>query len=202
MKHDVYKNIHISIDHNMIPMFFFFLEKGVKKEIKVGCDIKTMLSEQLKINADYIDNRIKTLFLDGRTVDDINSTIVNEGATLALSAAMPGLAGALFRRSENTEPSESKIDKKKETEQSKQQNGIITIKLFNLVLRELGPAFLKSGVLVSKEELTNFLSRQQEKFKKACKSVKINGHTATIEALTQIDVSENPEQLILLRLSY
>ena len=192
-----FKKIHISINHNMVSAFFWFLEKGVKKEIEVADDIKTMLSDQLNVSADYIDNRIKTMFLDGRPVDNVNSTIINDGSTLALSAAMPGLAGATFRRSENTEPSQSTIDEKKEIKKSNQQNGIIIIKLFNLVLRELGPAFLKSGVLVSEVELTNFLLRQSEKLFKACNSVKIDGHTTTIDALTQIDIVDNSELLLL-----
>lgn len=166
----------------MVPAFFFFLEKGVKKEIKTGFDIKTMLSDQLNLSEHYIDNRIKTIFLDGSAVGDINSTIVNDGATLALSAAMPGLAGATFRRLENPEFSKSETDKKKEIEQIKHKNGIITIKFFNLILRELGPEFLQTGVLVPKEELIGFLSCQSDKFKKACRSLKVNDHIITIEA--------------------
>ncbi|MCK5311603.1 MAG: hypothetical protein KAJ62_05810 [Desulfobacteraceae bacterium] len=197
MKNNNFTNICISIDENMIPAFFYFLEKGVKKEINVGSDIKTMLLDQLNVSVDYIDNRIKTMFLDGRPVGDINSTIINDGSTLALSAAMPGLAGATFRRLENTISSKYKIDKRKETKKIKQQNGIIIIKLFNLVLRELGPLFLKSGVLVSKKELTEFFLRQSEAFLKACKSVTINDRITTIEALKQIDIADNSELIQL-----
>jgi len=181
----------------MMQVFFYFLEKGVKKEIEVGCNIKTMLSDQLNISTDYIDNRIKTLFLDGRPVGDINSTMVNDGSTLALSAALPGLAGATFRRSEKTEPSQSTTIVKKEIKKSTKQYGVITIKLFNLVLRELGPAFLKSGALISKNELANFISRQPEKFLKACKSIKIDSKSSTIEEVEQIDFSDDSELLLL-----
>jgi hypothetical protein len=197
MKDADFKIIHISINHTMIPAFFWFLEKGVKKQVKIACDIKTMLSDQLNISADYIDNRIKTMFLNGRPVGDINSTIIDDGAIIALSAAMPGLAGATFRRTENTKPSKSTIDIKRGAKKSKQQKGTITIKFFNLVLRELGPVFLKSGILISKDELMHFLSRQSKKFFNACKSVKVDGHTATIEALKQFDVSDDSDLLML-----
>ena len=197
MENDDFKNIYISVNKDMASMFFYFLERGVKKEIQVGCDIKTMLSGQFNMSAEYIDNRIKTIFLDGRPVDDVNSTIVNDGSTLALSAAMPGLAGATFRRSENITPPESTIITKKEIKKQKHPKGIIIIKFFNLILRELGPAFLKSGILVSKDELLDFLFRQPKKFQKACKSVKIDGKIATIEALKQIDASDGSELLML-----
>ena len=196
------QNIYISIDENMVSSFFYFLEKGVQKEILVGHNIRTMLSDQLNISEDYIDNRIKTLFLDGSAVGNINSTIINNGATLAISAAMPGLAGATFRRLENTDSFLDTIAENKETGQTNYEKGIITIKFFNLVLRELGPAFLKLGVLIPKDELIKFFSQKSEEFLRACRSVKINGHTSKIEALKQIDIADNAEQLILLHLSY
>ncbi len=86
---------------------------------------------------------------------------------------------------------------KKEIKKSKSQNGIITIKFFNLVLKELGPAFLKSGMLVSKKELSDFFSSQPENFLKACESVKINGKVETIEAFKQIDTSDDSDLLLL-----
>jgi O-acetylhomoserine/O-acetylserine sulfhydrylase-like pyridoxal-dependent enzyme len=190
-----YQTISISIDHNMIAAFFYFLERGVKKEIAVGCDIKTMLSDQFNMSTDYIDNRIKTMFLEGRPVDDVNATIINNGATLALSAAMPGLAGATFRRSENIKASTKTIELKKKVKNHNLQKGIITIKLFNLILREFGPSFLESGVLVSKQELTEFLLRQENKIENACKFVKINKNNATIEALKHISVEDESELL-------
>ena len=36
--------------------------------------------------------------LDGKPVDDIGAALVQDGSTLALSAAMPGLVGATLRR--------------------------------------------------------------------------------------------------------
>ena len=197
MGNDSLQNIHISIDQNRASSFFYFIEKGVKKEIIVGQSIRAMLSDQLNISEDYIDNRIKTLFLDGSAVGDINSTIINNGATLAISAAMPGLAGATFRRLENTESSLDTIAENKGDVQTNQEKGIITIKFFNLVLRELGPAFLKSGVLIPNDELTKFISKQPEEFLQACRSVKINGHTSKIEALKQMDITDNSELLQL-----
>jgi len=190
-----YQTVSISVEHNMISAFFYFLEKGVKKDIYVGCDIKTMLLDQFNISADYIDNRIKTMFLEGRPVDDVNTTIINNGATIALSAAMPGLAGATFRRSENIKFSKKTIELKKKVKTYNQEKGIITIKLFNLILREFGPSFLKAGVLVSKQELIEFLSRQENKIKNACKSVKINKNNTTIEDLKHISVEDESELL-------
>lgn len=50
MGNDSLQNIHISIDQNRASSFFYFIEKGVKKEIIVGQSIRAMLSDQLNIS--------------------------------------------------------------------------------------------------------------------------------------------------------
>ena len=154
-----------------------------------------MLSEQLGFDTDYIENRIKTLFLDGRVVGDINSTIINDGATLALSAALPGLAGATFRRSEDKKPDQSKINKKKI--KGSGERGIITIKFFNLVLREVASKIIKSGFLVSKKDLSVFLAGKDTKFINACKSFKIDSKSVTMEAILNTTSSDESELVML-----
>jgi len=43
------------------------------------------------LDEDYVTQRISTIFLDGKPVDDIDTLLVRDGAVLSLSAAMPGL---------------------------------------------------------------------------------------------------------------
>ena len=63
-------------------------------ETPVGCSVKTMLNNTLGMDDNYVEDRIKTIFLDAKPVDDINTACINDGSVLALSGAMPGLAGA------------------------------------------------------------------------------------------------------------
>ncbi len=78
--------------------FFQFLQGGFFLGASVGCSIHELLCEQLGLGEEYVLQRITTLFLDGKPVDDIDSAVVRDGATLSLSAAMPGLVGAAMRR--------------------------------------------------------------------------------------------------------
>jgi len=188
------ENIHISIDKEIVSTFFWFLEKGVKKEIFVGSSIRELLSEQLNVSMDYIDNRIKTLFLNYNPVGDINKTIVNDGAILALSTAMPGLAGATFRRMESSEPSLNKIDDKKNLEQEK---GIIVLKFFNMVLEELGPALLESGVLIPKDELVRFFTEHSGAITAACNKLEMNNKNTTIQEVCKMDIIEEDKLINL-----
>ena len=53
---------------------------------------------QLGISESYLNERVQTIFLNGRAVDDLFGEVVGNNSTIALSAAMPGLAGAVFRK--------------------------------------------------------------------------------------------------------
>jgi len=64
----------------------------------VGCSIRDLLCGQLALQDEYLDNRIHTFFLNGKAVDDVDSTLVTGGAVLALSSAMPGIMGDCLRK--------------------------------------------------------------------------------------------------------
>ncbi len=65
---------------------------------QVGCSFQNLLCEQLGVGEDYLTNRIQTIILDGKPVDDENTAIVHDGSTLALSIALGSIFGASFRK--------------------------------------------------------------------------------------------------------
>jgi len=64
----------------------------------VGCNLKDLLCGRFQLDEPYVERRITTIFLDGKPVDAIGSARTREGATPALSTAMPGLAEAFLRQ--------------------------------------------------------------------------------------------------------
>jgi len=142
---------------------------------EVGCSIKAFLCEQLGVSPEYLEDRIQTLFLDGKPVDDVNSAIIEHGSTLALSAAMPGFLGATLRKGSYYAAMRSEISYKKETESGPVQEGTVFLKLFNLLLGELGPAFLKQGIWLDGKILEDFFKSQSNDFWAGCKSARLNG---------------------------
>ena len=137
--------------------FFPLLQKGVTVPAVVGCTLKSLLSDQLAIPADYVTDRITTLFLDNHPVDDLDRTIVQDGSRITLSAAMPGLVGATMRRGGFYAALRQGISHAAESRVAAGECGAVRLKLFNLLLKELGPLVLARGILLEQGELHDLL---------------------------------------------
>lgn len=130
-----------------LPLF----QEGVGVMIVAGVSLQDLMCRQWCLNPDYVRNRISTLFLNGRPVDDTDAALIRDGDILALSGAMPGLIGATMRRGGVLAPFRSGITHQADLEcgAAGERPGRITLKLFNLLIPEIGPHFLARGVMVS-----------------------------------------------------
>ena len=169
MSQNVTKEIDLILDSDRIPMFFPFLQKGVGLRVQVGCSVRELISGQFGLSPEYLEDRIQTLFLDGQPVDDLDSAIIQDGSVLALSAAMPGLAGATLRRGGFFAPMRSQISFRGKKKGDSSREGMITLKLFNLLIRELGTFLLNQGVWLKGHELEQFFANQPAGFWKGCR---------------------------------
>jgi len=131
------------------PLF----QAGVGVSIQTGSSLEDLLCCQWNIDRDYVMHRISTLFLDYKPVDDLPSAVVHNGATLALSGAMPGLIGATMRRGGVLASFRNGITYCETSEGDAGGRGRITLKLFNLLIDELGPQFLARGIWVRHSRL-------------------------------------------------
>jgi hypothetical protein len=154
---------------------------------QIGCSIETLLCKQFGLSAEYLGKRIQTIFLDGRPVDDVNSTIIEHGSTLALSAAMPGLAGATLRKGSFYASMRSQISYREVTTSKPLQEGIILLKLFNLLLKELGPTFLKQGVWINGKDLSDFFRGQPDDFWAGCHMAQLGGKDLNVAELSEMN---------------
>ena len=136
--------------HAFHPLF----QAGVGVSIQIGSSLEDLLCCQWNIDRDYVMQRISTLFLDYKPVDDLPSAVVHNGATLALSGAMPGLIGATMRRGGILASFRNGITYCETSEEDEDGSGRITLKLFNLLINELGPQFLARGIWVPRTRLT------------------------------------------------
>jgi hypothetical protein len=142
---------------------------------RVGVSIKALFCEQFGLTPEYVVERISTIFLDGKPVDDIESAIIKDGSSLALSAAMPGLVGATMRREGVYSSLRSSITYEEKYSNYQSKEGAVTIKLFNLLMKELGPLLLKRGIFVKSTELSAFLTKQPDNFWRGCKEMLLDG---------------------------
>ena len=171
----------------LVPIFFQLLGQGFKVNVQTGGSVKELLCNQLGIDEDYLAARIQTIFLNARVVDDINSAIVTEGSVLALSGAMPGLVGAILRSGGMYAGMRSQISHKKNQSPLPQKTAPITLKLLNLIVKELGPTFLQNGIMIKGEQLQEFIESRLEDLKIKCLAVEFNDKPVEIDNLRNAD---------------
>lgn len=127
-------------------------QKGVQVEVELGSDLLTLLTSELCLSEQGIE-KIQTIFWQKKPVDDLAQCVVTEKGELALSAALPGLVGACFRRGGAWSALRDSISHQGKIPSQPGKRGLIIIKLFNFMLQEVGPLLLSRGVIVSKEAL-------------------------------------------------
>ena len=186
------QDLSIVVNSNLIPFFFQLMGQGFIVNAPANCSVKELLCSQLGIHEDYLAGRIQTIFLNAKVVDDVNSAIVSEGSTLALSAAMPGLVGAILRSGGFYASMRSQISYDKNISSSPSNAGKITLKFFNLIVKELGPAFLEKGIWIEGEKLQKFLTRNSEELSMRGSLNELNGKPVKINSLMEINWEDKP----------
>jgi hypothetical protein len=151
------KKIKAQIRPNMLSCFFPLFQQGIPLEAETGCSIKELLCGQLGIDPAYVEERISTIFLNGKPVDDCETAIVGDGAVLALSAAMPGLVGAMLRKGGFYTAMRSAITYRTQNADSIRAKGRIHLKLFNSIMGEAGPLVLRRGIIISRSKVSKLL---------------------------------------------
>jgi hypothetical protein len=168
------QSLYLCLEGNCLANFFTLLQRGFGLKIRVGISVRNALTQELGLNEKLVE-KIQTVFLDGKAVDDLESTIIRDGSILALSAAMPGLVGATLRRGSVYAVMRSQITSAEMGEVAGPMQGRVTLKIFNLLINELGPVLLAKGILVEKSVLKEFLSELPQAFWMSCKKTRING---------------------------
>jgi hypothetical protein len=118
--------------------------------------VQSFLVDQLGIDPGYVKGRITTVFLDGKVVDALEAVTVHDGSLLALSAALPGLVGATLRMGGAYSAMRSAISKGADVTGAPLpagSRGVVRVKLFNLLIGELGPVLLRHGILLEPSEV-------------------------------------------------
>jgi hypothetical protein len=182
-------DVHLSLQVNpkLIPLFFQLLGQGFSVDTHSGVTVKDLLCKQLGIHEDYLAQRIQTIFLNAKVVDDVNTAIVAEGSTLALSGAMPGLVGAILRGGGYYAAMRNQLSHMEAELSSQAQSAKITLKLMNLVAKELGPIFLQQGIWLKGQTLREFIECRMDDLKAGCMVCELDRKPIEFTSLTGID---------------
>jgi hypothetical protein len=182
-KEENHLQLQMTIQPSLIRKFSGILQQGFAFRTWVGISIDAFLCDDLGLDRQYVKEKISTIFLDGKAVDSPETALLRDGSTLALSSAMPGLVGATLRRSGFYASLRSAITYRENTGKTAIKEGIITVKLFNLLIGELGPLFLENGIIIESSELRNFFARQGTYFRQGCSRILLDGIAVDYETL-------------------
>jgi hypothetical protein len=157
-----------SVDPSKLRTFHLLLQQGLQIETPMGDSVQDFLVRQLGLNPEVIDEKIQTIFLNGKAVDDPGQAFLTDGASLALSGALPGLVGATMRRGGFYSSLRDPITYQGGTGFQGSQKGRIVLKLFNILLQDLGPRILENGFMIEEAKLLDFLRRNEAKLVDEC----------------------------------
>jgi hypothetical protein len=186
------EHLSLHVKPKLIPIFFQLLGHGFYVNVQTGVSVKDLLCKQLGIHKDYLAQRIQSVFLNSSVVDDVASAIVHDGSTLALSGAMPGLVGAILRSGGFYAAMRSQISYGDSKQSSPQTTGRITLKLLNLIVKELGPTFLQQGIWIEGQEFLEFMTRNSTVLEGGCLSSELEGKTLALNSLRKLDWNTEP----------
>ena len=184
------QHFNIVVKTHQIAVFFRLIESGFRLRITCGPSIRELFCEQLGISEEYYDDRIQTIFLDSKPVDNDDTARVYDGARIALAAAMPGLVGATFRKGGQYASFRGTISHSETSNSDVKGEGEIILKLFNMVAKELGPVFLKKGIIIEGKRFQDFVRRNFEDLKAACHSMLLNEDEIDIARLKEMKWAE------------
>lgn len=163
-----------------LSYFNLLLQSGILIRTTSGTTIGELLQTLPDFSTDYIINDIQTIFLNGTATDDLETAVENENDTLAVSAAMPGLAGAIFRK--NSLHAALRTTKEQEHADSTSSDITVIVKLFNAIARDKGTALLCEGVTMRADSIVRFFTTRTT-LPEYLESITLNGRQLQTEEL-------------------
>ncbi|WP_153305758.1 hypothetical protein [Desulfogranum mediterraneum] len=161
------------------------LQGGFLLPLNQAASLDSLLTTLPGFSASYLEKSVQTVFINGTAADSLGQKVY-PGQTLALSAAMPGLAGTIFRRNSphsslrsqaGTVPSRSR--------EEEFQPGRITIKLFNSIATDTASALLCQGLLLSGRTLEKFLRKRRASLEQSLQQTGFRGRRLSYPELIQ-----------------
>lgn len=139
------------------------LQRGFYLSGPAGKSVREFLVKAFNYEDCFIDETVRTVFLNSSPVDDINTAHVKEGDRLALGSAMPGLVGICMGRDNPYKEFRSGIACHAD-EADDSSGGTIRVfaKIFSSLAVETGEDILRRGIEVNASHLANLLEEQSD----------------------------------------
>lgn len=178
--------LQMSMESAFIQRLVTVLQSGFFRNAVQGETLFSFLSSLPGFTEDYISNSLQTIFLNGDSVDDVDLAFSEDSAILALSAAMPGLAGSLFRKCSPL-VALRKTAVQKELSLAKSPV-VVQVKLFNVIAVEKGRTLLADGVVLNCQDLLSFLQLRPTLVEAMCDITFNSRPIISKDLLTQLEL--------------
>ena len=176
--------------------FCLLTGRGFGVDVPAACTLRELLCGRLGIEPDYIEARIQTIFLNSKAVDDPRTAVVAAGSTIGLSGPMPGIAGAILRKESRLSSMRSSISHvAQDNDPPTERSGDVTVRLFNVLQRELGPSLLEQGIRIAGEALADFFRRHANVLHSAVQTAEMDGEPVVVSVLRSTDWTGRRVQL-------
>lgn len=189
--------VAMALKREGLSPFLPLLQSGVRVICRPGVTLEELLVGQWGIEAEYVSRRITTLFLNSRAVDSVAASVVQGGATVALSGAMPGLVGATMRAGGFYAAMRGAMTYRDDGVNLGSDVAWVKVKLFNLLLSELGPGFLSRGIILTGAELAALITSGELPPEVFSALPSLNGRTLSTDALAAKVAPLGAEDLLL-----
>lgn len=152
-------NLVLTAPADRLSRYAALMERGAHFAGRVGVSVREFLTKDLGLDPEYVEDRVRTVFLNGLPVDDLDREILAHGDRLALAAAMPGAFGMIFRRASPIALMRKDFSRKDQKRTAQKGQGRVRVLLYNLVRDEVGPDLLARGMIVKAARLGEFLAQ-------------------------------------------
>jgi hypothetical protein len=156
------------------------LQRGFLLPLKAPCPVMDLLLTLPGFDRPYIEKNAQTVFINNSAADSLEQSL-HPGDRLAISGPMPGLAGAIFRRSGRLGSLRARTPKRADPDRA--TDDCILLKLFNTHIQEKGDLLLAQGVLVNTTVLETFLTNQQNRLAAHLSGIRLDGQPLTLDRL-------------------
>lgn len=174
--------LKLSITDNIEERITTLLQSGISLESSTEISLGVFLNNLPGFDTEYLSDRVQTIFLDGNAIDDLEKKFSNPKHVVALSAAMPGLAGAIFRKNSlcaalRTQKSEDDLVS------ASPEKVIVHLKLFNAIAQEKGMLLLRHGGIFTGQSLFDFF-KQRTSLISGIRELSIDGEAVEADNFT------------------
>ena len=144
----------LHVEKSAPQLFSTLLQSGFQVAAEPTDTIGTFLTRLPGFTDEYVQREVQTIFLNGTATDDLQTPISGKQPTLAITTAMPGLAGAIFRK--NSPHAPLRTTRVEKSAADTPPLSTVTLKIFTTIGKEMGPGLLRRGVDLKAADLHSF----------------------------------------------